>query len=144
MGIVKKVAYDYDDYTPFQEGVLEILDEYDYEILDLRYIEEYQQVVATLKGLVMFITPEDVSLAFEISQTPVKVANLTLILAERIDTKHIHLTDSFIITKDSNGNNIAVFGPDAEEIYKVDLAKQAYDPKYLAILVSPNVKFYKC
>ncbi len=147
MGIVKTndVADLLEVATPFQIGVLDTLDEYDYEVLDLRYIDEHKQIVATLKGIVFFITPKDVSISFEISYTPEKVANLCLILAEKIDPKYIHVTDSFIITKGSEGHNIAIFGPDAVTVYENEIAKKrTSDPKHLAVLMNPNVKFYKC
>ena len=147
MGIVKKDMEKLDDerYTPFQVGVLSILDEYDYEILDLRYIEEFNQVVVTANGFVLFIQPEDITLSFEVSMTPEKVSNLSLILAETVSPKRIHITDNFIIVPDSQGANMAVFGPDAEELYKQEIAKaRTTNSKYLAILMSPKVKFYNC
>lgn len=147
MGIVKTddVADLNEVATPFQQGVLDTLDEYGYEVLDLRYIEEHKQIVATLKGIVFFITPSDVTISFEISYSPERVANLCLILSETIDPKFMHVTDSFIITKDVKGNNVAIFGPDAQTVYEHELAKKrTSDPKHLAILMNPNVKFYNC
>jgi hypothetical protein len=145
MGITKRSTKQvYDDYSDFQLGVIEILDEYDYEILDLRYIEEFKQIVITLKGLVLFVTQSDVSISFEINKTPDTAANFILILSEKVSPKNIHVTDSFIITQDVKGKNIAVFGPDAQEIYRRDLAYESYNNGYLRVLMSPNIKFYKC
>jgi hypothetical protein len=145
MGIVKKNVDDVDDYSAFQLGVISILDDYDYDILDLRYIEEFKQIVITIAGLVLFITPNEISISFEITTMPEFVANLILILAERIPTKVIHVTDSFIITKDTKGERIAVFGSDAQAVYQHDLASRFRDQNdYLNVLKSPNVKFYNC
>lgn len=144
MAIIKKDVNDVNDYSPFQLGVISILDDYDYDILDLRYIEEFKQIVITISGIVMFITPEDLSVSFEITTTPDVVANLILILADRIPAKLIHVTDSFIITKDTKGEKIAVFGSDAKAVYETDLARNAYHNRYLNVLMSPNVKFYNC
>jgi hypothetical protein len=144
MGIVKKDVNDRESYSPFQLGVLSILDEYDYVIADTRYIEEFKQIVITIHGIVLFITPEEISISFEITTTPDAVAALILILAERIQPKNIHVTDTFIITKDVKGNKIAVFGPDAQAVYQTDLAREAYRNDYISVLMSPNVKFYDC
>ena len=144
MGIIKKNVKDINDCSDFQIGVMSILDSYDYEIMDIRYIEEFKQLVVTIQGLVLFITEEDVSISFEISTGPHTVANLILILAESIPAKNLHLTDSFIITKDIKGNKIAVFGPDAQEIYERDLARETYNNKWFKFLMSPDLKFYDC
>jgi hypothetical protein len=145
MGILKRNTKKvYDDYSDFQLGVISILDDYDYEILDLRYIEEFKQMVVTLKGVVIFISPTDLSLSFEINQTPDKAANFILILAEKVAPENIHITDSFIITTDTKGKKIAVFGPDAQEIYHRDLAYESYTNGYMRVLMSPNIKFYNC
>lgn len=144
MGIVKKDFNDRTLYSPFQLGVLSILDEYDYTIADTRYIEEFKQIVVTIQGLVLFITPEDVSISFEIKTTPDIVATIILILAERIRSQNIHVTDSFIITKDIKGEKIAVFGSDAQAAYETGLAREAYKNDYIGVLMSPNVKFYNC
>ena len=96
-------------------------------------------------GHVMFITPEDLSVSFEITTTPDDVANLILILSDRIPAKLIHVTDSFIITKDTKGERIAVFGSDAQTVYEHNLATQFRNQNdYLNVLKSPNVKFYNC
>jgi hypothetical protein len=145
MAIIKRKTRDvYDDYSKFQIGVIEKLDEYDYEILDLRYIEEFKQVVITLKGAVLFITPSDLSISFEINRTPDSVANFILILSEKVKPSKIHITDSFIITTDTKGKKIAVFGSDAIEIYKRDLATDSFNNGYMRVLMSPNIKFYQC
>lgn len=144
MGIVKKDTGNVDDLSSFQVGVLTLLEEYDYEIVDLRYIEEIKQLVVTIKGIVIFVTPEELTISFEINMTPDIVANLILILADRILPKNIHITDSFIITRNPKGEKIAVFGKDAQDIYERDLANEVYDKKYYDILTSVNVKFYEC
>lgn len=145
MAIVKKDVNDVNDYSAFQLGVISILDDYDYEILDLRYIEEFKQIVVTIAGLVIFISPEDMSISFEITTTPDGVANLILILTERIPAKLIHVTDSFIITTDVKNEKIAVFGSDAQSAYEYDLVKRFRSHhEYMNVLTSPNVKFYNC
>lgn len=145
MGILKKnVNEDYKQYYPFQIRVLELLDEYNYEILDLRYLEDIEQIVATLNGVVLFITQSEVSISFEVSHLPEDVSNFILILAEHVNPKYIHVTDSFTITQDTKGQNIAIFGKDAKIIQTKDLIKEIYNPKYLAILANPNIKFYNC
>ena len=145
MGIVKKNVNDVNDYSAFQLGVISILDDYDYDILDLRYIEEFKQIVITISGLILFVTPNEISISFEITTMPEYVSNLILILAERIPTKLIHVTDSFIITKDTKGERIAVFGSDAQTVYEHNLATQfRHQNDYLNVLKSPNVKFYNC
>lgn len=144
MGIVKKDVNDRVSYSSFQLGVLSILDEYDYTIADIRYIEELKQMVITIQGIVLFITPNEISVSFEITTTPDVVATLILILAEKIESKNIHVTDSFIITKDVKGDKIAVFGPDAQKVYETDLARETYRNDYIGILMSPNVKFFNC
>ena len=145
MGIVKKNVNDVNDYSAFQLGVISILDDYDYDILDLRYIEEFKQIVITISGLILFVTPNEISISFEITTMPEYVSNLILILAERIPTKLIHVTDSFIITKDTKGERIAVFGSDAQTVYEHNLATQFRNQNdYLNVLKSPNVKFYNC
>lgn len=144
MGIEKRSAENVEGYTPFQLGVISILDDYDYHILDMRYMEEQKQIVVTIAGLVLFITPTDVSLSFEITTTPDQVGNLVLILSETMDPKSIHITDSFIITKDAKGQKIAVFGPDAQAAYQNDLARETYNNSYIKILTSPHVKFFNC
>lgn len=144
MGIVKRDVNNWDGFDAFQFEVLTILDEYGYEIADLRYIEELKQIVITIQGMVIFVTREDVSVSFEINITPDIVANLILILAAQININNIHITDSFIITKNPKGENIAVFGPDAQEIYERDLTSETYNNKYFNVLMSPNIKFYDC
>jgi hypothetical protein len=145
MAIVKRKTENVEGYTPFQLGIISILDDYDYHILDMRYIEAYKQIVVTIAGLVIFITPTDVSISFEITTTPDQVGNFILILAETIDPKAIHITDSFIITRDDKGQKIAVFGPDAQAAYENDLvAQERYNNGYMKILTSPNVKFFNC
>ena len=144
MGIVKQDVSDLANCSAVQVGVLTILDEYDYSIADLRYIEEYDQLIITMKGVVLFVSLDEVSISFEINSTPDFVANLILILSERIPPKLIHITDSFIITRNPKGEQIAVFGEDAQEIYERDLAHETYHNKYFDILMSPNVKFFKC
>jgi hypothetical protein len=144
MGIVKKDFNDRVSYSPFQLSVLSILDEYNYTIADTRYIEELKQIVVTIQGLVLFITPEDISISFEITTTPDVVATTILILTEKIKSKNINVTDSFIITQDVKGNKIAVFGSDAQSVYETDLARKAYKNDYIGVLMSPNVKFYNC
>jgi hypothetical protein len=154
MGIVKRDAAAKEDYTAFQLAVISVLDEYDYVIVDLRYIEELKQIVITLnwnaefkkeqKGIVLFISPNEISLSFEISTTPDVIANLVLILSERIIPSKIHITDSFIITKDIKNKMVAVFGEDAQEIYEKDLANGSYNNQYVKILTDPSVVFYDC
>jgi hypothetical protein len=126
----------------FQLGVLDILEEYDYEILDLRYMEHVDHLVITILGLVIFVTKTSISISFEVNSSPECVGNLILILSEHINPKLIHITDSFTITTDSNGKNIAIFGPDAKEISQNrDIEERL---KYINILSSPYVKFYEC
>jgi len=143
MGIVKKESIDKCG-NGFQNGVIEILDGYGFEISDLRYIEDVKQVVITIMGFVIFVSEDELTISFEISNAPERVANIVLILTEYINPKKIHVTDSFIITKDLKGEKTAVFGPDAKEIYKKDIAEYAYNNEYMNILTSPNIKFYKC
>ena len=144
MGIVKKEANNLEDLNAFQIAVIDIIESFDYELLDLRYIEELKQVIVTLHGVVLFITPTDISLSFEINITPDAAGNLILILAEKIPTSHIYITDSFIITSDEKGNKLALFGKDAHEAYNKGLSQEMYNPTYLNILMNPNIKFFEC
>jgi hypothetical protein len=144
MGIVKVDKHDVNKIAVFQSAVLATLDEYDYDIADLRYIEELKQIVITIKGVVLFVTEIDISISFEINIKPDFVANLILILAERIAASKIHVTDSFLITTDAKGKKIAVFGSDAQEIYERDLGLETYHNKYFDILTNSSIKFYDC
>jgi hypothetical protein len=144
MGIVKVDKHDVNKIAVFQSAVLATLDEYDYDIADLRYIEELKQIVITIKGVVLFVTEIDISISFEINIKPDFVANLILILAERIAASKIHVTDSFLITTDAKGKKIAVFGSDAQEIYERDLGLETYTNKYFNILTNNKIKFYDC
>jgi hypothetical protein len=144
MGIIKKDMNNVSDLTAFHIGVINILDEYGYDIADLRYIEELSQLVITIKGMVLFVTLKEITISFEINTTPDIVANLILILAEKIQSSRIHVTDSFIITRNPKGEKIAVFGHDAQELYERDLASEVYDKKYYDILTSSSIKFYEC
>ena len=146
MGIIRKDTNDVSGLKPIQVGVLSILDEYGYEIADLRLIEELDQIVVTIRGMVLFVRPSDVTISFEINTTPDIVANLILILATIINPSDIHVTDSFVITLNPKGEKIAVFGKDAQEVYEKDLATaNGYnDKRYYDILTSPNIKFYEC
>lgn len=141
MGIVKK-----DTSKPcgneFQNDVISILDDYGYDILDLRYIEDIKQVVVTISGVVLFATETDLSISFEINLVPSDAGNLILILSTHINPKKIHLTDCFVITTNPKGEKIAVFGEDAKEAYYSDLMTEGN--KYMKILTSPNIKFYEC
>jgi hypothetical protein len=144
MGIVKVDKHDVNKIAVFQSAVLATLDEYDYDIADLRYIEELKQIVITIKGVVLFVTEKDISISFEINIKPDFVANLILILVERVVATKIHVTDSFLITTDTKGKKIAVFGSDAQEIYERDLGLETYTNKYFNILTNNKIKFYDC
>lgn len=145
MGTVKTGETELLNLSAFQTGALEILESYDYEIADLRYIEELKQIVVTIIGVVIFITPDDISLSFEINSIPEFVANLILILSEQINPKNIHVTDSFIITTSTSGEKTAVFGEDAKMIRNQDLSKTLYKrSQYMDILTDKSIKFYNC
>lgn len=145
MGTVKTGENELLNVSEFQTGALEILESYDYEIADLRYIEELKQIVVTIIGVVIFITPDDISLSFEINSIPEFVANLILILSEQINPKNIHVTDSFIITTSTSGEKTAVFGEDAKMIRNQDLSKTLYKrSQYMDILTDKSIKFYNC
>lgn len=142
MGIVRKQLSDIDTLNKMQQTVLNKLMEYDYDIADLRHVEELDQLVITLPGIVIFVDPNSMSISFEIGKTPDFVSNFILVLTEVISPKRIHVTDSFTIAEDIKGKKIAVFGDDAVEIYKQDMAYK--NTKYYRILTSPDVKFYNC
>jgi len=144
MTIEKRDSNNLSGYNPFQVVVISILEDYDYDIVDIRYISEVKQVVITIKGMVLFVTPIDISLSFEINTMPDIVGNLILILAQQIPPKNIYVTDSFIITTDLKGEKIAVFGKDAKEVYERDLVRNTYDDQYFKILTSDVIKFYEC
>lgn len=142
MGIVKKNLNDYDNFNKMQQVVISKLLEYDFDIADLRLIEDIDQLVITLPGIVMFIDSHDAAISFEIDKTPDFVSNLILILTEVLPSNKIHITDSFVITENIKGKKIAVFGNDAKEIYKKDMVQDS--ARYYRILTSPSVKFYNC
>lgn len=144
MGIIKKDAKNPEGLESLHYGVLDILGEYDYSIADLRYIEELKQLVITIKGIVIFVTPKDITISFEINTMPDVVAKLILILSKKIDPEIIDVNDSFIITRNMRGEKIAVFGEDAQDIYERDLVNEVYDKKYYDILTSTSIKFYEC
>lgn len=144
MGIVKRDINNVDGLSILQSTVLNILSEYDYEIADLRYIEELKQVIITIKGIVLFVDINDMSMSFEINASPETVSTIILILAEKIKSTIIHVTDSFYITDDIKGNKIALFGSDAKKVYERGLINNDEDNKYLNILRNENIKFYEC
>ena len=132
------------DFTTFQIGVLDVLEEYDYTLADITYIESIKQLIVTMRGIVLFVTETDVSMSFEVSTTPDVVGNLVLILSEKILPKSIHITDSFIISLDDKGKKIAVFGDDAQSLYRKQLTNNTYDNKFFQVLTSEYTKFYNC
>lgn len=139
-----KATNNTEDFTAFQIGVLDVLEEYDYTLADITYIESIKQLIVTMKGIVLFVTETEISMSFEVSTTPDVVGNLVLILSEKIPPKSIHITDSFIISLDDKGKKIAVFGDDAQSLYRKQLKDQTYDNKFLKILTSEYTKFYNC
>lgn len=144
MGILKKQNNkDLDGYSPFQKSILNLLDEYDFEILDLRYIEEIKQIIVTMKGIVFFVSPSDISVSFEINTPPSESFNLALILAG--NPKYITCTEDFTIIKDINGENVAIFGEDAKSASQNDLIREVVKSNlYLKILENSDTKFFNC
>jgi len=145
MGIVKRELDDWTGYADMQVDVLKILNEYDYHVADLRYIEDNKQLVVTMLGIVMFVQEEDISISFEISTPPDVASNFILILAEKIYATKIHLTENFYITTGLDGKKMALFGPDATYMFNKEFTGETVEEKkYTQILTSDKVKFYKC
>jgi len=134
----------YSELTPFQTGIISILDEYDYEVSDLSYMTDVKQLIITMSGIVLFVTESEVSITFEISVTHIEAGNLLLILAEKINPTLIRVSDSFIITTDESGKRIAAFGEDAKSIYQQELSQNTYKNQFYRILTSEHTQFFNC